>query len=128
MNIDFEKRYAYCEIYDILNWLGIDYIRKIPKEIYKMIKEERKFGYDCQLDFSKPLKNQIRQLTKNYIAFFRYNFWLDDPKEKIRLKQELEKNEEMNLIRKSNERKKEIFNKMNNSATNVSSNINANNC
>jgi len=126
MTIDYDRRYAYCEIYDILNWLGIDYIKKIPKKLFRMIKDERKFGYDTNIDFSKPLAKQVRQLTKNYIAYFEYNYWLDDSKEKLKLKQTLEKNEETKMIQKSNERRKEIIKKLNSDSSNISNNLDIN--
>ena len=66
MDLNFNKRYAYSEVYTILNWLGDDYKRKVPQNLLQLFKLERKFGYEPDLDFSKPLTDQVRQETKDY--------------------------------------------------------------
>lgn len=83
MEINFEKKYAYAEVYDILNWLGEDYKKKIPKDIMKLFKNERKFGYRPEIDYSKPLDSQVRQETKNIIAYLEARCFIKD-KERIK--------------------------------------------
>ena len=78
MDTSFEKSYAYAEVYYILNWLGEDYISKIPTKIFKIIREEKKYRYKPQIDFNKPLDTQVRQKTKNMIAYLNYNYWITD--------------------------------------------------
>ena len=58
MNINFENKYAYAEVYEILNWLGDEYKRKVPRNLLTLFKEEKKFGYRPKLDFNKPLSDQ----------------------------------------------------------------------
>ncbi len=92
MNLNYNKRYAYAEDYKILNWLGDDYKRKIPKNLLQLFKLERKFGYEPDLDFSRPLNDQVRQETKNIIAYLQYSCWLEDDAEKADLKAIVEEN------------------------------------
>ena len=102
MEVNFERRYAYSEIWEILNWLGDDYKKKVPKNLLRLFKDEKKFGYKPNLDFNKSLENQVRQETKNLIAYLEYYCWLEDPNEKKRLKEASEINYQ---IKKEKERK-----------------------
>ena len=72
MELNYEKRYAYSEVEVILDWLGESYINKVPKRILRTIKEEKKFGYIPEIDFTKSIENQIRQETKNMIAYLKW--------------------------------------------------------
>ncbi len=78
MSINFERKYAYAEIYDILNWLGDDYKKKVPRNMLRLFKNERKFGYRPEIDYTKPLDSQVRQETKNIMAFLETRCFLDD--------------------------------------------------
>ena len=101
MNVNYERRYAYSEICEILNWLGDDYRKKVPKNLLRLFKNEKKFGYKPNIDFSKPLDSQVRQETKNLIAYLEYYCWLDDPEKKRLLKEKTEHNYQ---IKKEKER------------------------
>ncbi len=92
MDLNFNKRYAYSEVYSILNWLGDDYKRKVPQNLLQIFKLERKFGYDPEIDFTKPLVDQVRQETKDIIAYLQYSCWLEDENEKRALKEQIEEN------------------------------------
>ncbi len=92
MDLNFNKRYAYAEVYSILNWLGDEYKRKVPKNLLQLFKLERKFGYDPELDFNKPLIDQVRQETKDIIAYLQYSCWLDNDQKKAELKAQVEEN------------------------------------
>lgn len=92
MDLNYNKRYAYAEVYAILNWLGDEYTRKVPKNLLQMFKLERKFGYEPNLDFNKPLVDQVRQETKDIIAYLLYSCWLVDEKQKAELKAQVDEN------------------------------------
>ena len=92
MDLNFNKRYAYSEVYTILNWLGDEYKRKVPQNLLQLFKLERKFGYEPDIDFSKPLTDQVRQETKDIIAYLQYSCWLEDPNKKAALKERIEEN------------------------------------
>ena len=85
MDINYNNKYAFAEIWAILNWLGEEYVRKVPKNLLKLFKEERKFGYTPQIDFTKPLENQVRQETKNIIAYLNCSCWIEDENKKAEI-------------------------------------------
>lgn len=100
MDLSYEKNYAYAEVYCILNWLGEKYINKVPKRILKIIKEEKKYRYRPQIDFNKPLENQVRQETKNMIAYLNCNYWLTDKEEKRKIEEAVKENSRKNKEKK----------------------------
>lgn len=108
MELNYEKRYAYAEVECILKWLGESYINKIPNKILQTIKDEKKFAYRPEIDFSKPIENQVRQQTKNIIAYLNYNFWLTEEKEKRNLENAIKDNAKKEKEKKKMERMKEI--------------------
>lgn len=103
MSLNYEKRYAYAEVEAIINWLGEEYINKIPKRIIQALKGEKKYGYKPQIDFNKPLENQVRQETKNMIAYLNYTYWIKDKNEKKNLEVMVKEN-----ARKEKEKRKAI--------------------
>ena len=110
MEINYNKRYAYAEVCEILNWLGDDYKRKVPKNLLRLFKDEKKFGYKPNIDFSKPLDSQVRQETKNLIAYLEYYCWLEDDLQKKILKETIQRNYEIKKekSRVENQRLQEI--------------------
>ena len=108
MNLNYEKRYAYAEVECILEWLGNDFIEKIPKKLLRRLKEEKKFGYKPQIDFTKPLEAQIRQETKNIIAYLNCKYWLKSSEEKEKIEKRIEENSKIEKEKQKIERMKEI--------------------
>ncbi len=92
MDLNYNKRYAYAEVYSILNWLGDDYKKKVPKNLLQLFKLERKFGYEPEIDFTKPLDNQVRQETKNLLAYLVYTCWLENEDDKQKFKAQVDEN------------------------------------
>ncbi|MBO5142270.1 MAG: hypothetical protein J6C46_04635 [Clostridia bacterium] len=108
MELNYEKRYAFAEVETILKWLGEEYINKLPKRILRAIKEQKKFAYTPEIDFNKPIENQIRQETKNIIAYFELNFWLEDENKKQLIRNAIKENAKREKEKKRLERLKEI--------------------
>lgn len=108
MELNYEKRYAYSEVEVILDWLGESYINKVPKRILRTIKEEKKFGYIPEIDFTKPIENQIRQETKNMIAYLNLNFWEKDENEKQAIKAQIAENSQREKEKRKIERIREV--------------------
>ena len=51
MSLDYEKKYAYTEAYEIIKWLGKEYEEKLPRKVFEGIKLERRLDYKPQIDF-----------------------------------------------------------------------------
>lgn len=112
MSLNEEKRYAYAEVYCILNWLGEEYINKLPKKILKTIKEEKKYRYKPEIDFNKSLENQVRQETKNIIAYLNYTYWLKDNSEKKKIEEAIKENSRREKEKRRIEQMKENAKRM----------------
>ncbi len=110
MNINFNNKYAYAEIWAILEHLGEEYKRKVPKNLLKLFKDERKFGYRPEIDFNKPLSTQVRQETKNILAYLEYSCWLEDENKKAFLRATVNKNSEIRKAREKEEKAKKRAN------------------
>ncbi len=108
MEFNYEKRYAYAEVECILNWLGEEYINKIPKKILQTIKAEKKFAYRPQIDFTKPIEGQIRQETKNMIAYLNCTYWLKDKEKKRKIEETIKENAKREKEKNKEQRMKEI--------------------
>lgn len=108
MELNYEKRYAFAEVETILKWLGEEYINKLPKRILRAIKEQKKFAYTPEIDFNKPIENQIRQETKNIIAYLNYMYWTKDKEERNKIKEVIKINEKKEREMRRKERLEEI--------------------
>lgn len=107
--INYEMKYAYTEVYEIIKWLGDEYKNKIPKKIYNVIKTERRLDYRPQFDFTQPLNTQaVRQETKDLIAYLNYYYWCTDERRKADLLAKIEENIEKRKQKEKEERQREI--------------------
>lgn len=107
--INYDMKYAYTEVYEILKNLGDEYRKKVPEKIYKTIKNERKIDYRPKIDFTKPLNLQpLKQETKDLIAYLYYYYWCTDDRKKTDLISKIEENIEKKKQKEKEERRKEI--------------------
>ena len=76
---------ALSEVYEILQYLEEESYNKIPKEIIKLIDDNRNKQYDFWIDKTAPLKDQIILEETKEILFEIYRDYLASPevKEKI---------------------------------------------
>ena len=94
MNI--KTKEIYSEVYQVLNLLGNEYIDKLPKSLLNMLKEKRDINYNPQYIEDIPLNKQnIKKETLAIIALLHLNYWCENEKEKLELKQVLKNNEDM---------------------------------
>ena len=108
-NINYEMKYAYTEVYEILNWLGDEYKNKVPKKVMDLIKGERRIDYRPQIDFKQPLNTQpLKQETKNLIAYLNYYYWCTDERRKADIIAKIEQNVAKRKQREKEERQREI--------------------
>ena len=92
MNI--ETKEIYSEVYQVLNLLGNEYIDKLPSSLFRMVKEKRDSNYVPQYREEIPLNKQnIKKETLAIIALLYLNYWCENEKEKLEIKQILNKNE-----------------------------------
>ena len=77
----------YSEVYAILNMLGKEYINKLPKDIYNIIKEEKSTEYNPVYETTVALdKQDVKKETISIIAFLHLNYWCNE-EEKIKLRE-----------------------------------------
>jgi len=107
------------ETYEFLNLLGETYIKKIPKGLYKYIKQEKIQDYSLELNMEQRISEQISEESLLFIMYLNLIYWAtqeekeklikiykeNDVKEAERLKQLYNTD---NLFKKRNEVKEEI--------------------
>lgn len=118
MNI--KTKEIYSEVYQVLNLLGNEYIDKLPTSLINMLKEKREINYNPQYTDDIPLNEQnIRKETMSIIVLLYLNYWCENEKEKLEVKQILKSNEDkyqLELTERFNpdnlfKKKEEIINK-----------------
>ena len=88
----------YEQAFEVLNFLGKDYINKIPEELYKHIENSRMIEKNNVLDFSKHTWQQkISKEAIEFIALLDLEYWATK-----------EEKEELIKAYKENERKYQI--------------------
>lgn len=86
---------VYSEVYSILNLLGENFIKKLPKSLYEMIKKEKLSSYNPQYSANLKLEEQdIKKESLSMIALFHLNYWCENEEEKEELKRIFSENEE----------------------------------
>lgn len=111
---------VYSEVYQVLNVLGDEYIRRLPKSLYNMLEEKRDTTYNPKYTDEITLDMQnINKESLNILALLQFNYWCDSYEEKLELQNILEENEkihEENLRKKYNSKnlfknKKNVYTK-----------------
>ena len=97
---------VYSEVYQVLNILGNEYIRKLPKSLYNMLEEKRDTTYNPKYtdEIAFDMQN-IKKESLNILALLHFNYWCNSYEEKLELQNILEENEkihEENLRKKYN--------------------------
>ena len=107
--MDAKEKVVYVEVYNILQLLGKEYINKLPKSLYKMIKDNGTNSVDSKYCKYKSLKeinkNNISKESLAMIALFHTNYWCDT----LTQKEELRKIFSDNFIKNEKE-KREKYN------------------
>ena len=93
MNI--RTKEIYSEVYQVLNLLGNEYIDKLPKSLFNMLREKRNINYEPKYTEDLPLNKQnIKKETLSIIALLHLNYWCENENEKNELKQIFKNNED----------------------------------
>lgn len=84
----------YSEVYSILDLLGDKYIKRLPKNLYNLIKNEKLNTYNPKYDITIPLyKQNIKKDSLSMIALFHLNYWCESDEDKEELREIFGKNE-----------------------------------
>ena len=93
MNI--KTKEIYSEVYQLLNLLGNEYIDKLPKSLFNMLREKRNINYEPKYTEDLPLNKQnIKKETLSIIALLHLNYWCENVNEKNELNQMFKNNED----------------------------------
>lgn len=97
---------AYCEVDIILGQMEEKYINKVPSELRRLFKEQKRKDYSPEIKADVPLENQnLMRKTIAILAMLNLNYWCEDEKEKQDLIQMYSEND-----RKREEELREKYN------------------
>lgn len=79
---------SYSEVYEIINFLGDEYINKIPKKLYEFIENNR--DKDYRPNFNKTNLESLNEQSISrkavaILAFLNLNYWVEDNYKKEKL-------------------------------------------
>lgn len=92
---------AYTEIYEILSYMPINYIRKLPKELLSLFEQKRNKDYKYCINTEKKINEQEMLIeTKSILAILYRDFWSTPEKKEIILqKEKIERDAYQNELR-----------------------------
>ena len=97
---------AYCEVDIILGQMEEEYVNKVPSELRKLFKEQKRMDYSPEIKADVPLADQnLMRKTIAILAMLNLNYWCEDEKEKQDLIQMYSEND-----RKREEELREKYN------------------
>lgn len=74
---------AYCEVDIILGQMEEKYVNKVPSELRKLFKEQKRKDYLPEIKANVPLAEQnLMRKTIAILAMLNLNYWCEDEKEK----------------------------------------------
>jgi len=102
-----EKNFSYIcsEVYGFLNYMGEEYILKLPQNVYSEIVNNRDTNVVIEIDEKEGFnKNSISEEALNVVAILDLQFWCseEEKREKVKVYNENQKREEEILKEKYN--------------------------
>ena len=95
MNISKTTRRAYSEVDEFLSLISEENLNKVPQEIKNLFKEEKDKKYVKNIDPNEDIaKQDLMEETLAIIAMLNLKYWCEDEKEKERLIEIYQNNEE----------------------------------
>ena len=84
---------AYTEIYEIVSHMPVHYIKKLPEELFNLLKEKRNQNYEYHINIDKTLNEQEMLMeTKAILSNLYRDFWSSpEKKEEILQKEKIER-------------------------------------
>ena len=85
---------AMCETLRYLKGINQDDLNKIPSKFIKFLNDNSSKNYECDFDYTKPLKElNISEEARGIIAMICLNYWCITDEQKEKFKRHLTKNE-----------------------------------
>ena len=86
---------SYTEIYEILSYMPINYIKKLPKELLNLFDEKRNKDYKYRINTDKNINEQEMSIeTKSILSNLYRDFWSSpEKKDEILQKEKIERDE-----------------------------------
>lgn len=85
---------AICETLRYLKGINQDDLNKIPSKFIKFLNDNSSKNYECDFDYTKPLKKlNISEEARGIIAMICLNYWCITDEQKEKFKSHLTKNE-----------------------------------
>ena len=85
---------AMCETLRYLKGINQDDLNKIPSKFIKFLNDNSSKNYECDFDYTKPLKElNISEEARGIIAMICLNYWCITDEQKEKFKSHLTKNE-----------------------------------
>lgn len=80
-----ELAQAYSEVYEILKYIPISYLNKIPKDVLEIFKNKRDKNYKVQINPKLPLEDQkLHRKTLILLSVLNLDYWCKpDEREEI---------------------------------------------
>ena len=93
---------AYTEVYEILSYMPINYIKKLPIELLNLFEQKRNKDYKYCVNIKKKINEQdMLDETRSILAVLYRDFWsTPKKKEKILQKEKIERDVYQNELRK----------------------------
>ena len=77
-----ELSQAYSEVYEILKYIPMSYLNKIPKEVLNIFKNKRDKNYNVKINPNLPLEDQkLHRKTLLLLSVLNLDYWCQ-PKER----------------------------------------------
>ncbi|MBP3597509.1 MAG: hypothetical protein J6J60_09005 [Clostridia bacterium] len=80
---------SYSEVFEIINFLGDEYKKQIPKKLYKFIENNRDKSYKPKFNLENNIEslneNSVSKKTVAIIAFLNSKYWTQDEETKQKL-------------------------------------------
>ena len=91
--MDIKTKEMYSEIYSILEIMKEEYVKKIPKNLYDLIKENRLDTYNPIYNPEENLADQkMSKETAALLVLLKLNYWCENETEKEEIREALKKN------------------------------------
>ncbi len=80
-----ELSQAYSEVYEILKYIPMSYLNKIPKDVLNIFKNKRDKNYKVKINPNLPLENQkLKRKTLILLSVLNLDYWCEpDEREEI---------------------------------------------